>query len=999
MPSFKPLSAWTLSKKARLIAPGLAAMVLALPCLGQSEPAKPTPAQTTVVNVNEVSLNLVVRNKQGKLVSDLKPEDISVFDGGKSVKISTLRLVSGDNGEHIVTMVFDRLGLAAGHNAREITGKILKMVPQNGFSICVMKAGGRLMLYHDFTSDRQGLADAISLATDDEKSADGKSAEAAEKRVIAVAQTGSDESGAKVSAAERSTAQIVLASLQESQRVAQELHTQPGLSGLLALARTQQRLPGRKTIIYFVQGLQSEATTETRLRDIVGAANRAGVSIYVIDATALTAEADQGMVAMMAMGNTRSAQAQAPPHPIATTGGGGLPQTVPQPPPGLAPMVSNQMDRYETADPNANKSPLVAFAESTGGAYVPPGADMKKPLRRMIEDMTTYYEAAYVPPIDEYDGQFRAIDVKSLREGLKISSRAGYFALPPDSGRTIRPFEAPLLKILADTQLPTDIAFHAKVLRLGDLPSGNQNALIVQIPVSAIETRNDPNSNLYSLHVTLVAQIKDKSGAVIEHFSEDIPRHGSLSSKDSQPEFITMQRHFTAEPGQYVLEAVVLDQNNGKSGAQRAEFEVPRDPEGPSLSDVTMVQRIDPVPEEADPDEPMRYGNGRVVPSVTGGVAKGTKELSFFFMVHSEGDPDSRPKLEMEVLKSGDSIAKVPLTLRKTDGPATIPYLASIQAGGLPGGDYRVVERLAEGGKTSEQSLAFRIEGGEAAETANASGKGAANDDSEPETGSGLQMPAPDGAQRLVITSLPANTVPPPPPEQLQEIVAAARKRALDYSKSLPNFVCIEVTNRSADASGKGNWKHRDSIAELLTYHDSAESRTTLEVNGKRSSLKRADLNSTWPLSVGEFGAILNLVFQPTSKTQFTWKEAATLGDGNGTVKVLSYRVARQNATIVLSQGNSDAAVGFSGLVYIDSATSGIRRVTLEADDIPKSFAIRGSAMTVDYDYVAISGRDYLLPVRSSVMLERAHKKTEVNEITFGNYRRFASRAKMKMVQ
>jgi hypothetical protein len=31
--------------------------------------------------------------------------------------------------------------------------------------------------------------------------------------------------------------------------------------------------------------------------------------------------------------------------------------------------------------------------------------------------------------------------------------------------------------------------------------------------------------------------------------------------------------------------------------------------------------------------------------------------------------------------------------------------------------------------------------------------------------------------------------------------------------------------------------------------------------------------------------------------------------------------------------------------------------------------------MTVDYDYVAISGRDYLLPVRSSVSLEKAHRR------------------------
>ena len=185
----------------------------------------------------------------------------------------------------------------------------------------------------------------------------------------------------------------------------------------------------------------------------------------------------------------------------------------------------------------------------------------------------------------------------------------------------------------------------------------------------------------------------------------------------------------------------------------------------------------------------------------------------------------------------------------------------------------------------------------------------------------------------------------------------------------------------------------------MLSYRDNTESRSTLEIDGKRSSLKRADMNSTWPLSVGEFGAMLNLIFQPKSKTAFEWKEAASLGDGTGNVQVLTYRVARENASISLSEGNESAAVGFHGLIYIDSSTGGVRRVTLQADGIPRTFAVHAAAMTVDYEYVGISGRDYLLPVRSSVSLEKAHRKIELNEITFRNYRRFASRAKIKLLQ
>ena len=104
---------------------------------------------------------------------------------------------------------------------------------------------------------------------------------------------------------------------------------------------------------------------------------------------------------------------------------------------------------------------------------------------------------------------------------------------------------------------------------------------MIEVPVAELETRDDPNANLYSLHVSIVAQIKNKAGEVIEHFSEDVPQHGSLDSKSgAQSELITMQRHFTAEPGQYVLEAAVLDRNNEKAGAQRQEFEIPTEAAG-----------------------------------------------------------------------------------------------------------------------------------------------------------------------------------------------------------------------------------------------------------------------------------------------------------------------------------------------------------------------------------------------------------------------------------
>jgi VWFA-related protein len=974
--------------------------------------AQTTPASPTIVsNADEVTLDLVVHDNKNKPVLDLKPADIAITDSGSAVKLSELRLVTGQSGaHHLVTLVFDRLDPSSAKNAHEIAGKILKMIPANEFSFSVLKVGGRLRLLQGFTSDVGTVEKAVAAATEPAEGtqANGTKEDAAalpEKNLIAAAQTGTDSAGTHVNAEQRNVARVTLASLEESQKIVQDQHCRPWLAGLLALARTQRQFAGRKVVIFFEQAPPFDSNAKDMLLSIAGAANRAGVSIYTVDANAVDEQAGEGLLATVAIGGVMATNRM---NPTPTTSGSGAGTIgLPQAPPGSITAGSDSLNRLETEGMSGYKSPMAQLAGDTGGAYITASDRLKKPLQQLIEDMTTYYEASYIPPIQEYDGKFRPVAVTPLRKHVKIHSRAGYFAVPPDAGSGIRPFEAPLLKLLSESQLPADLQFHAAVLRLGDLPTGNENALVVEVPVDQLETRDDPNANLYSLHVSIVAQVKNQAGEVIEHFSEDEPRHGALDSKGTaQSELITMQRHFTAEPGKYTLEAAVLDRNNEKAGAQRLEFEIQSPTAGPGLSDVTLVQRVDPVPAELESAEPLQYGNGKVIPSVSGRVPHGAKNISFFFVVHPDPDSAEQPTLEMEVLKSNEPIAQVPLHLLKASGAGSIPYLASIQSTSLPSGDYEVIEKLTQGSKTVERGLTFRIEGPElAAATAPGSASGTPkpqNDDMEIAAVSGPQPPDSDGhnGRHLVITALPAGSVPPPTAEELETIVAGARKRALDYSFSLPNFICVEVTSRSVDQSGNGNWKHRDSIAELLTYHDKQESRSTLEVNGKRSSLKRADMNSTWPMSVGEFGALLSLVFAPSSKTQFEWKEAGTLGDGSGNLQVLSYRVARENATLDLSEGNnSRIGVGFHGLVYIDASTSGVRRITVEADDLPRAFSMHAAAMAVDYDYVTISGRDYLLPVHSTVTLQRHRRQIELNEIAFRNYRRFASRAKIKMIQ
>ena len=99
--------------------------------------------------------------------------------------------------------------------------------------------------------------------------------------------------------------------------------------------------------------------------------------------------------------------------------------------------------------------------------------------------------------------------------------------------------------------------------------------------------------------------------------------------------------------------------------------------------------------------------------------------------------------------------------------------------------------------------------------------------------------------------------------------------------------------------TGAGNWKHRDTIAELLRYRDKAETHTMLELNGAASTDDREHLlkqkGST--LSGGELGGVLKAVFAPSAKAEFHWKETDALG--SGTVQVFDYRRGKEQFDVL----------------------------------------------------------------------------------------------------
>jgi len=241
--------------------------------------------------------------------------------------------------------------------------------------------------------------------------------------------------------------------------------------------------------------------------------------------------------------------------------------------------------------------------------------------------------------------------------------------------------------------------------------------------------------------------------------------------------------------------------------------------------------------------------------------------------------------------------------------------------------------------------------------------------------------------------ALPSFPSPPGPTmDELRAALEAARRKALSYTATLPDFICTETVRRYDDNLSWGRSTLLDTLTVQLTYFEHREKYKLAAVNGRASKLSYEDVSGAW--SKGEFGSMLLDVFSPASRAVFAWSDWITLR--KRPAYVLSFRIEAKNSRYRLyvaqaTRANDSVAVGEHGLVYIDRETRDVMRLESEADSIPGGFALAAATRTLDYGLAEVGGRTFLLPLRAEVaMTLQARPLMDRNELDFGGYRKFA---------
>lgn len=235
----------------------------------------------------------------------------------------------------------------------------------------------------------------------------------------------------------------------------------------------------------------------------------------------------------------------------------------------------------------------------------------------------------------------------------------------------------------------------------------------------------------------------------------------------------------------------------------------------------------------------------------------------------------------------------------------------------------------------------------------------------------------------------PRPTIPPPDSVEQAEILHEIIENARNYAKTLPDYMCLQVTRRRFDPSKTENWRMLDTIQEQLSYVDHKESYKVVMYNGH--SIADAQHGSFGgATSSGEFGSIYTEIFAPETAADFEWDHWATLRGKRMYVFAFKVPESRSHYTIYSEEAHRTITSGYHGLIYADRDTKMVMRFKMECDTIPPDFPVKDVALDVNYDYTDIAGHQYVLPLKTELHSRDVHELVW-NEAEFHLYRKFGS--------
>ena len=721
----------------RRAAARVAALTVALGAAvsGQAPPQPPFKTDTSAVMVD-----VVVRDKKGSPVTDLRKQDFELLEDGVRQEIGDMTLVGGPPGQatvdpggaragagtaepnaatapgrspSVVALVFDRLSPEARALAHEGALSYLTTTHDGEFAgvFLVDQALHTLQTYTtDKSAVRRAIDDAATRASakfdrnndkilagffGDRNPATSLTASAEEQGPItgSTPTTPGGANGTKTlpgAAVGRGSYYQMMAMVDRMERSYEAMmRDEQGYAttnALLALVESLSMLPGRKTVVLFAEGLAIPPAVQARFASVVGAANRANVSVYTVDAAGLRVHSGQMETAATVTAIGTAALDRQPEN------GGKLTELL------------------EFNEDTLRKDPSVSLrllATQTGGFLIDNTNDLAQGFKTIDADRRFHYLLTYVPKNAAVDGTWRSLTVRVPSRRVEVRARSGYVAVRQPGVLPLLAYEAPALALFERMPPPADIP-----VRVGSFtfPAGGTDSIVaLLVDVEAQHVAFEVTDQGYRTDFTVLAQMRDASGEVVRKGSFHYRLRGTPGQVDAaRAGHVLFYRQPTVPPGRYSLEVAVLDSFGRRATVQRMPIEVP----GPGLDDpavgsLVVVRSTEPVAPGESRGNPLVVDGVLAYPNLGDPVSLGAGALTLLFSVKAK--PGEDLSVELEVLQEDVAVAAGPVDLRPPGEDGRIRQFASVPAATLLTGECLVRLTVSHGDRRTVRTATVRL--------------------------------------------------------------------------------------------------------------------------------------------------------------------------------------------------------------------------------------------------------------------------------------------------
>ena len=549
----------------------------------QTPTVSPTPVDNDdVVKISTalIQIDATVTDKNGKVITDLKPEEVEIYENGKRQEVTNFSFISNvraleeapkktkektvaaplapgtlrpEQIRRTMALVVDDLTLSfeSVYYVRRALKKFVDEQMQDGDMVAIIRTGAGIGALQQFTTDRRQLYAAIEKVRWNPAGAGGIGAFAP---IEATALERAKAMGAQISdeqlAAEK-------ASLQGANDFRGDVFATGTLGAINYIVRGMEELPGRKSIMLMSDGFKLYTKDEggfmdsTRvlrsLQSLIDLANRASVVVYTMDARGLQT---LGATAADDTSSLSSEQIEGR-------------------------LSDRRNELFDTQDG------LRYLARQTGGTSIINNNDLNSGIRKMLDDQS-YYLIGYQPDEETFDPKtrrFNKLDIKVKRDGARVRYRSGFFGVNDEET------EKPAANLTAAQQIKNaltspfavnDISLRLNALFGSDAKQGAFVRSFLHVGAKDLTFSSEPSGDKKVVFDLLAVGFGDNGVP-----AEQISKTYTLTIKKEN--FQNFQKNgfvydFTfpiKKAGAYQFRVALLDKATGKVGSANQFVEVP----------------------------------------------------------------------------------------------------------------------------------------------------------------------------------------------------------------------------------------------------------------------------------------------------------------------------------------------------------------------------------------------------------------------------------------